>query len=217
MWIKFAIQGNQNFVDLKRFFIFSDHLNAMLHSRSHALIGDSTTLPRENTDDFSALSALLSEVQSHERNLLACQLEQLERDKSDSSVVRITLLLVILLVALPVLYHFTWRRAEATAVRLRQQLEQVYASTKELACDKKRAENLLFQLYPESVARSLMKNIPIEPETFDSVTVYFSDIVGFTKISAASTPAEVSTVRGIIFGAFFSIRFATTLPFSHSR
>lgn len=51
---------------------------------------------------------------------------------------------------------------------------------------------LLFQMLPPSVATQLKQTQKVPAEYYDEVTVYFSDIVGFTEIAAECTPLEVS-------------------------
>lgn len=56
-----------------------------------------------------------------------------------------------------------------------------------------------------SVASQLIMGQPVMAETYDQVTIYFSDIIGFTKLSAESTPLEVVDLLNDLYTSFDSI------------
>ena len=54
-------------------------------------------------------------------------------------------------------------------------------------------------IFSRTVADSLKQGVPVEAESYDCVTIYFSDVVGFTALSAQSTPMEVTQTKQKLF------------------
>jgi serine/threonine protein kinase/class 3 adenylate cyclase len=65
-----------------------------------------------------------------------------------------------------------------------------------------KTEDMLYDVFPRHIADALKQGRTVEPERRECVTIFFSDIVGFTVISGTLDPEKVSMMLHRLYTAF---------------
>eukprot|EP01135_Chromosphaera_perkinsii_P004022 Nk52_evm35s266 gene=Nk52_evmTU35s266 len=82
-------------------------------------------------------------------------------------------------------------------------LEEIISErTRTLELEKQRSEELALQMLPASVLKQLNLGVTIKPKVFNEVSLYTSDVVGFTRLASKSTPGEIVELLGDFYSAF---------------
>ena len=88
------------------------------------------------------------------------------------------------------------------AQRVNRQLEE---ANNTIQLEKEKSDKLLLNILPSQVAYDLKETGKTEPQLFENVTVYFSDVVGFTSMSSELEPKALISELNEIFTAFDNI------------
>ncbi len=80
--------------------------------------------------------------------------------------------------------------------------DKVELRTTELNEEKVKVDILLNEFLPPSVAAKLSAGVNVQPEAFDNVTIFISDIVGFTNISFQSSPLQIVQMLNSVYSMF---------------
>ena len=74
-----------------------------------------------------------------------------------------------------------------TASNLNEELDRI----EKLLEDRRNSEELILRVFPNDIASQLASGISVKPKTYECVTIYFSDIVGFTSKVSDLDPIQV--------------------------
>jgi adenylate cyclase len=111
--------------------------------------------------------------------------------EQDDGTVRETFLMVNVITAFTILAIMSYVYSEAAR-----------KAESKLELEQQKSERLLLNILPASIAERLKEGSGVIADHFESTTVMFSDIVGFTAFSERVTPTELVGRLNRIFSAF---------------
>jgi len=90
-------------------------------------------------------------------------------------------------------------------IQIGAQKKEIEENLAVIESEKEKSEKLLLNILPFRVANDLKLKHKTEPELFNDVTVYFSDLAGFTKMSSMLEPKVLIGELNDIYTAFDNI------------
>ena len=89
-----------------------------------------------------------------------------------------------------------------SALERKYLLDKEEAYIKEIEKEKERSDHLLLNILPESIAGRMKEDQSVIAEAFDSCSILFADITGFTNLASSMDPSELVSFLNDLFSRF---------------
>ncbi|XP_052094557.1 uncharacterized protein LOC127730286 [Mytilus californianus] len=169
---------------------------------------------RIKSNNYSRESASITEAQmwfdnmtiyqgvlTRTQNALALTIDENLAKASDEelkSVITICIVFGVILIVCPLIVFAVY----SLTSEIQKYSISIANRTKALNKEKKLTDMLLYQMLPREVAEMLKRSEQVNAEQYSESTIFFSDIVGFTSISAQSSPLQVVDMLNNLYSCF---------------
>ncbi|XP_038046643.1 uncharacterized protein LOC119720854 [Patiria miniata] len=163
-----------------------EDMRSEIHLNNHQLLEPSLA---KGDRWFQNMTHFINDLLQLQTKMGNSIIEELNSDMrwSLSYVVAYAFLLSTVLITGPLIIRGIIRQTH----RIQQVGDSLHRKTLELREEKMKSDSLLYQMLPKVVAEQLKLTGQTPAESYDEVTVFFSDLVNFTAMSAISTPMQV--------------------------
>ncbi|XP_071492763.1 uncharacterized protein [Diadema antillarum] len=157
---------------------------------------------REATLWFDSMTVYINILEKVHKLLADEILQILEKElEDDTENIAVSIFLVVVVI---IMCPLTLRAIWSLTTVLQNYALTLASQTKEFNKEKKRSNYLLNLMLPPSVASKLMNTEEVNGELFESATVMFADIAGFSQLCARSEPMEVVEMLNGLYVLFDS-------------
>ncbi len=172
--------------------VMKNYREALSNYKQATMLKDSIYSSSSNARIFNIERKEEIDAKNHEITLANLEVA---RKKTESMYFIAGIVLLVAIVALLILVARSAARNYANQKR----------SNQVITAEKQKSEDLLLNILPQEVADELKEKGSAEAKLFDNVTVFFSDFVGFTKVSERLTPKELVNELNVCFSEFDGI------------